>query len=100
MVHTDASETGLGTVLSQEFEAEEHPVAYISRKLRPSEARYAAVEREALAIKWAVTSLKYYLLGRQFTLVTDHAPLQWMAREKDHNSKVTRWFFSLQPYSF
>uniref|UniRef100_A0A9J7WVK0 ribonuclease H n=1 Tax=Cyprinus carpio carpio TaxID=630221 RepID=A0A9J7WVK0_CYPCA len=100
LVQTDASDTGLGAVLSQVIDSEEHPVIYISRKLTSAERRYAAVEKEALAIKWAVLELHYYLLGRQFTLITDHAPLQWMARAKDTNARVTRWFFALQDFHF
>lgn len=89
-VHTDAPKTGLGAVLSQTFDGEEHPLLYVSRKLTPSEKKYAAVEREALTIKWAVEELCYYLTGRHFTLVTKHAPLQWMARAKGTNARVTR----------
>ncbi len=100
LLQTDASDTGLGAVLSQVQDGEEHPVVYISRKLSPAEQRYAAVEKEALAVKWAVLELKYYLLGRSFTLVTDHAPLQWMARAKDTNARVTRWFLALQDFHF
>ncbi|KAL0148818.1 hypothetical protein M9458_055827 [Cirrhinus mrigala] len=100
LLHTDASDTGLGAVLSQVQEGEEHPVVYISRKLSKAERNYAAVEKEALAIKWAVLELRYYLLGRRFTLFTDHAPLQWMARAKDTNARVTRWFLSLQDFHF
>ena len=37
IVHTDASEVGLGGVLSQVRAGEEHPVVYISRKLLPNE---------------------------------------------------------------
>ncbi|KAL0173535.1 hypothetical protein M9458_029503 [Cirrhinus mrigala] len=100
LLQTDASNTGLGAVLSQVRDSEEHPVTYISRKLTPAETRYAAVEKEALAIKWAVLELRYYLLGRRFTLITDHAPLQWMARAKDTNARVTRWFLALQDFNF
>ncbi len=100
LVQTDASDTGLGAVLSQVQEGEKHPVVYISRKLSPAEQRYAAVEKEALAIKWAVLELRYYLLGRKFTLITDHAPLQWMARAKDTNARVMRWFLALQDFHF
>ncbi|KAL1276731.1 hypothetical protein QQF64_036354 [Cirrhinus molitorella] len=56
LLQTDASDTGLGAVLSQVLEGEEHPVIYISRKLTPAKHRYATVEREALAVKWAVWS--------------------------------------------
>ncbi|KAL0199890.1 hypothetical protein M9458_003077, partial [Cirrhinus mrigala] len=57
---TDASDTGLGAVLSQVQEGEEHPILYISRKPVPAERNYATVEIEALAIKWAVLELRYY----------------------------------------
>ena len=42
--------------------------------------------------------LRYYLWG--FTLVTDYAPLKWMAGAKDMNARVTRWFPVLQDYRF
>ncbi|KAL1248862.1 hypothetical protein QQF64_022180 [Cirrhinus molitorella] len=70
LLQMDASDTGLGAVLSQVQEGEEHPVIYISRKLTPAERNYATVE-EALAIKWAVLELKYYLLGRAQHYSTD-----------------------------
>ncbi|KAL0176575.1 hypothetical protein M9458_028905, partial [Cirrhinus mrigala] len=100
LLQTDASDTGLGAVLSQVQEGEEHPVLYISRKLTSAERNYATVEKEALAIKWAVLELRYYLLGRKFTLVTDHALLQWMAKAKNTNARVTRWFLALQDFHF
>ncbi|MGH0163547.1 UNVERIFIED_CONTAM: hypothetical protein FKN15_045983 [Acipenser sinensis] len=100
ILQTDASEVGLGAVLSQVIKGEEHPVLFLSRKLLPRERNYATVEKECLSVKWAVEALRYYLWGRKFTLVTDHAPLQWMHRNKDKNARVTRWFLALQPYSF
>jgi hypothetical protein len=73
---------------------------YISRKLLPNERNYSTVEKEALAIKWSLDKQRYYLLGREFTLVTDHAPLKWMAGAKDTNARVTRWFLALQDFRF
>ena len=75
-------------------------MTYISRKLLSNENNYSTVEKEALAIKWALEKLRYYLLGREFTLVTDHAPLKWMASAKDSNARVTRWFLDLQDFRF
>ncbi|KAK3561480.1 hypothetical protein QTP86_003902 [Hemibagrus guttatus] len=91
ILHTDTSETWLRAILSQVF-GKEHPVLYTLRKLTPAQKNYAAVEREALVIKWAVKDLCYYLVGRHFTLVTDHAPLQLMAKAKNSNARVTQWF--------
>lgn len=100
VVQTDASEVGLGAVMSQVVNGEEHPVIYLSRKLSPAERNYAIVEKEGLAIKWVLDSLRYYLLGRRFKLVSDHAPLQWMQGKKGNNARVTRWFLALQDFSF
>ncbi|XP_069074081.1 astrocytic phosphoprotein PEA-15 isoform X1 [Pleurodeles waltl] len=90
-LYTDASNVGLGAVLAQpDGEGQDHPVVFISRKLLPRECHYPAIEKECLAIKWAVESLQYYLLGRPFILYTDHAPLTWLASHKDTNSRILR----------
>ncbi|XP_051518745.1 uncharacterized protein LOC127420466 [Myxocyprinus asiaticus] len=99
-IPTDASDRGLGAVLSQVVEGEERPVLYISRKLSLRETKYSTVEKESLAIKWAVLTLHYYLLGRAFNLCSDHAPLQWLHRMKDTNARITRWYLALQPFKF
>ncbi|XP_068097047.1 uncharacterized protein [Hyperolius riggenbachi] len=100
VVQTDASDVGLGAVLSQVIDGEEHPVVFLSRKLTAAEKNYAVVERECLAIKWALDSLRYYLLGRKFRLISDHAPLYWMKQNRGTNARVSRWFLSLQEFNF
>ena len=100
VVHTDASDVGIGAVLAQTVDDQEHPVAYASRKLLPRERRYATVEKEGLAVKWAILKFAPYLLGRTFTLVTDHRPLSWIAHHSSANARVARWAIALQPFSF
>ncbi len=82
------------------YRGEERPVLYISRKLSKRETMYSTIEKECLAIRWAVLTLRYYLLGREFTLCFDHAPLQWLHRMKDTNARITRWYLALQPFKF
>ena len=74
---TDASEKTNGGVLTQN----DHPVIYISRNLTSAEQKYSNIEREALAVVFAVTRLRQFLLGRKFTLRTDHKPLQCETRD-------------------
>ena len=101
VLQTDASERGIGAVLSQYGpDGEEHPVAYYSRKLLPREERYAAVEKECLAIKLGVHAFRVYLLGKPFIIQTDHRSLEWFHRLKENNSRLTRWSLALQPYCF
>lgn len=100
-VQVDASDRGLGCVLSQLDENGcDHPVIYLSRKLIDREVNYPTVEKECLGIVWAVQQLRYYLLGRTFTIQTDHAPLTWLERVKTKNQKLLRWSLTLQEYSY
>ena len=101
VVQTDASDRGIGAVLSQlDTDGTDHPVSFYSRKLLPREEKYATVEKECLAIRDAVNAFKVYLLGRQFTIQTDHRALEWLNKLKDNNARLSRWSLALQPFDF
>jgi transposase InsO family protein len=73
---TDSSPWALGGVLSHQFpDGSERPIIYIHKRLTPTQERYSQIDKEALAIKWAVEKLHHFLIGREFTLLTDHMPL-------------------------
>ena len=59
VLRTDASDLGLDTVLLQTHEEELFPVSYASRRLSNSEKNHSTIERECLAIIWALKSLKF-----------------------------------------
>ena len=101
IVQTDASDRGVGAVLSQvQEDGQEHPVGYYSRKLLAREQRYSTIEKECLAIKLALDAFKVYLLGRKFVVQTDHRALEWLEKLKENNARLCRWSLALQPYSF
>ncbi|XP_066460899.1 zinc finger protein 850-like [Eleutherodactylus coqui] len=64
VVQTVASDVGVGAVVSQAVRGEEHPATYLSRKLTPAERNYSIVERECLAIKWSLESLRIILVDQ------------------------------------
>ena len=79
MLQTNASDRGVGAVLSQTGEnGQDQPVAYFSKKLLPREQNYFTVEKECVAIKLAIQAFSAYLLGRTFTIETDHRSLEWL----------------------
>ncbi|XP_078234983.1 uncharacterized protein LOC144583976 [Pogona vitticeps] len=101
IIYTDASNSGVGAVLCQEDEnGDQHPVSYLSRKLQKGERHLATVEKECLAIVYAIQKAKPYIWGRHFVLCTDHSPLQWLKTMKTHNSKLMRWALNLQDFDF
>ena len=101
ILQTDASERGVGAVLSQtDDEGEDHPIGYFSRKLLPREEKYSTIEKECLAIKLGIQAFRVYLLGKPFTIQTDHRALEWLDRVKENNARLTRWSLLMQPYQY
>ena len=103
-VVTDASPVGLGAILMQEQkDGERKPVAYISKTLTEVERRYSQIEREALAIVWAVERFHDYLYGISFTIVTDNKPLMSMLcpdSKKMSPPRIQRLFWRLLQYEY
>ncbi|KAK3084178.1 hypothetical protein FSP39_009620 [Pinctada imbricata] len=100
ILRTDASDKGIGAILLQERDGNKFPVAYASKKLLQREQNYSVIERECLAIVWAVMKFQSYLYGQEFLLETDHAPLVYLRRSKLGNSRLMRWALFLQTYKF
>ena len=74
-VSADGSSYGVGAVLLQLVNKQWCPIVYASRVMTNSEARYAQIEKEALAITWACEKFSQYILGKRILLETDHKPL-------------------------
>ena len=70
-IHTDASHTQLGSVVSQDNK----PIAFYSRKLNPAQTRYTTTERELLSIVETLKEFRNILLGQQIVVYTDHQNL-------------------------
>ena len=100
----DASHTGLGAVLEQQYPEGWFPIAYASRFLNEAEIKYSTNELELLSVVWATNHFKYYLLGSRFELITDHTALLSALKpnraNKSRQSRLIRWVDKLLPYTF
>ena len=95
-VSTDASDVGIGAVLSQRGRV----IEYASRRLNPAEENYSVTERELLAIVWAIEKWRKYLFGKCFCMTTDHRPLTFIQTLKEPRGRIARWIARLQEYDF
>lgn len=72
-------------MLAQSTPQGEQPIFFLSHKLTPPETKFEIIKKEALVMCCAINKVHYYLWGQAFTVVTDHAPLQWLTHMKDIN---------------
>ena len=92
---------GLGAALLQRGESGIlHPAAYASRKLTPVEQTYSTREQEALAVIFAIEKFDCYLVGRRFTVVTDHRSLSWLMTQPMVKGRLANWAYKLRSYDF
>ena len=98
ILQTDASDTGIGAVLLQEYGGYKFPIYFASKKLLDRERRYSVIEKECLAIVWSIQKFQSYLYGKEFCLETDHRPLIYLNKAKVANARLMRWALTLQPF--
>lgn len=99
-IQTDASEIGIGAVLTQGEGKNEKVISYMSSKLTAQQKKYTATERECLAVLEAIKKFRNYVEGVRFKVITDHASLIWLKNLKDPASRLSRWALQLQGYDF
>lgn len=104
IVEVDASETGVGAVLSQRFDPDGrlYPCAFFSRRLSPAEKNYDVGNRELLAVKMALEEWRHWLEGaeQQFLVWTDHKNLEYIQSAKRLNSRQARWALFFSRFNF
>ncbi|MBW0517405.1 hypothetical protein O181_057120 [Austropuccinia psidii MF-1] len=101
-LYIDASGDGLGAALHQvqiiNDKPVERPICFISRQIKPTEARYGASQMECLCLVWALEKLNYFLEGCVFEVITDCTAVKSLLNMKKPNRHMLRWQIAIQEY--
>ena len=99
-LETDASNVGLGCVLSQKDErtGKLRPISYASRVLNKAEKNYSTTEKEALAIVWGLKKYRYIIYGYGISVMTDHKPLTSLFTNTLPPGRLGRWALLVQEF--
>lgn len=104
IVEVDASDVGVGAVLSQRAgpSSKLRPCAFFSRRLSPAERNYDVGDRELLAVKLALEEWRHHLEGAAlpFLVWTDHKNLTYLRGAKRLNARQARWSLFFARFNF
>lgn len=100
ILDTDASDNGIGAVLSLIQGKSEKVIAYYSRVLSKTERNYCVTRRELLAVVNSIKFLHHYLYGRNFIVRSDHISLRCLMSFRKLEEQLARWLERLQQYDF
>ena len=99
-VYTDASNSGLGAVLLQRPSKDRVAyVGFVGRALQPAEVNYSATKKELLAVMFALTRWRHFLLGHNFTLFTDHRALTALFTSEKLTVMSSNWLDIILEFS-
>lgn len=97
---TDASTLGVAGILLQRQQDEWKLISCASRRLSIHEENYGISELEALAIVYSVSKFRNYLLGKHFSILTDHCALCSLKSKMPASARLRRWAILLSEYDF
>ncbi len=103
-VETDASDVGVGAVVSQcppgsKDPSQLRPVGFFSKTLNQAQRNYTTTERECLAVVWILRQQRHWFSGVPVTLYTDHSALQWLfAGSQPRTGRLERWIAELMAF--
>jgi hypothetical protein len=94
----DANDYAIGAVLNQSKDKKHYAISYASKTLTGSQLNYATMEKELLAVVFAIEKFRSYLVVTKVIVYTDHAALKYLLTKKDAKPHLIQWILILQEF--
>ena len=94
-VMCDASDFVIGVVLGQREDGKLYVIYYASKTLNEAQMNYTTIEKELLAVVFALDKFRPYLVGSFIIVFTDHSALKYLLTKQDANARLIRWILLL-----
>ncbi|VDI26575.1 Hypothetical predicted protein, partial [Mytilus galloprovincialis] len=107
-LYTNVSDESIGACLTQPCDETEEvlyglkndkPIDFLSNKLSDTQKRWSTIEKEAYSIHYVLQKLDHYLHNANFTIKTDHKPLQYILSSNFSNRKIQLWALCISSYN-
>ena len=98
-VMCDASDLAIGVVLRQRAEGKPYVVYYASKTLNEAQRNYTTIEKELLAVVYALDKFRAYLIGADIIISTYHSSLKYLLTKKNAKARLIRWVLLLQEFN-
>lgn len=96
VIETDACDNSIRDVLMQTG----HPLAYMSKALSIRHQQLLVYENEMMAIVVAVQKRRSYLIGKHFTIKTDHQSIKYLIDQRISTPSQYKWLARLMVYDY
>ena len=101
ILFTDACDSAVGAYLAQKQPDNTlKPTGFFSKRLVGAPTRYSTIERELYAVLLAARHFRYYLIGRETQVFSDHKPITYNKGAAYRNLRLARWSEEMEEYCF
>ena len=88
VVMCDSSDLAIGTVLGQREGGKPYVVYYSSKTLNEAQRYYTTIEKESLAVVYALDKFRAYLVGSDIVIFKDHSALKYLLTKQNAKARL------------
>ena len=94
----DTNDYAIGSVLGQRNGKASHAIYFASKTLNNTQRNYSTIEKEFLAIVFALEKFRSYLLGSKVIVYSNHAAIRYLMTKKEAKPRLIRWILLLSEF--